>query len=79
MKKPTSNKSQAANIWGILLGMLALPVLGVMVKVFPQSTTLWEILMAAAGLVILRSVIGYAKPDRGNAGKKPEGPASLAH
>jgi CDP-diglyceride synthetase len=79
MKKPSSSKSQAGHIWGILLGMLAIPVLGVMVKVFPQSTTLWEILMAAAGLVILRSVIGYAMPARGNTGKKPEGPASLAH
>ena len=79
MKKPTSTKSQASHIWGILLGMLAIPVLGLMVKVFPQNTTLWEILMAVAGLVILRSVIGYVMPARGNADKKPAAPASLAH
>lgn len=69
MKKSTANKAHVKYSWGILVGMLAIPILAVMVKVFPQYTTGWEAAMVAAGLIILRSVIGYVTSSPG-AGKK---------
>ena len=60
MKKKTKTRaSQVAYSWGILLAMLILPVLALMAKVFPQYLIVWQGLMAAAGLVTVRCVIGY--------------------
>ncbi len=66
MKKAKSRSSQVAFSWGILLGMLLLPVLALMAKVFPQHETIWEVLMAVAGLVIIRSAVGYLFPAGAN-------------
>ncbi len=59
MKKTKARSAQVKFSWGILLGMLVMPVLALMIKVFPQQMLVWQGLMVAAGLVIVRCVIGY--------------------
>ena len=73
MAKPVSNarKAQVAHSWGILLGMMGLPVLAVLSKIYPQQDLIWEVLAAAFGLVIVRSTVGYLFPSLGSGGKKP--------
>jgi hypothetical protein len=74
MSKAVSDtrKSQAAHSWGILLGMLGIPVLALMAKIFPQQTIAWEVLMAVCGLIIIRSTVGYLFPGLGSSVKKSE-------
>jgi Kef-type K+ transport system membrane component KefB len=72
MAKPVSNvrKTQVAHSWGILVGMLGMPILAVISKIFPQQDTVWEILLAVCGLVIIRSTVGYLFPGLGSSAKK---------
>ena len=64
MAKPVSNirKAQTNHSWGILLGMLGVPVLALFSKIYPQFDTAWEVLLAVCGLIVLRSTIGYLFP-----------------
>jgi hypothetical protein len=73
MGKAVSNirKTQAAHSWGILLGMLGIPVLALMSKIFPQQDIIWEVLMGVCGLIIIRSTVGYLFPGLGSGAKKP--------
>jgi hypothetical protein len=66
-------QAQVKYSWGILLGMAALPIFAVMMKVFPGHDMAWQLLMAACGLIMLRSVIGYVFP------KSPKGGAASDH
>ena len=68
----TVRKSQTAHSWGILLGMLGIPVLALLSKLFPQQDTTWEVLLAVCGLVIVRSTVGYLFPSLGSGVKKSD-------
>lgn len=72
MAKAVSNvrKAQATHSWGILLGMLGIPVLALFSKIFPQQDTVWECLLVVCGLVIVRSTVGYLFPNLGSGSKK---------
>lgn len=72
MAKAVSNirRAQAVHSWGILLGMLGIPVLAFLSKIFPQQDTAWEVLLAVCGLVIVRSTVGYLFPNLGSGIKK---------
>jgi hypothetical protein len=65
-------KSQAAHSWGILLGMLGVPVAALFAKVYPQFDAAWEVLMAACGLIVIRSTVGYLFPGIGAGAKKAQ-------
>jgi hypothetical protein len=65
-------KSQTAHSWGILLGMLGIPIAALFSKVFPQYDTAWEVLLAVCGIVIARSAVGFLFPGLGSSGKKAE-------
>ncbi len=65
-------KSQAAHSWGILLGMLGVPIAALLSKVFPRYDTAWEVLLAVCGIVIVRSAIGFLFPGLGSSEKKAE-------
>jgi len=65
MAKPKVSKAHVKYSWGILIGMLTIPVLALMVKIFPQLTTAWEVGMAVAALVIVRSIVGYVMASGG--------------
>lgn len=73
MAKPVSSvrKAQVAHSWGILVGMLGLPVLAVLSKIYPRQDIIWEVCLAVCGLVIVRSTIGYLFPSLGSGSKKP--------
>ena len=81
MAKAISNtrKTQTNHSWGILLGMLGIPVLAVFSKVYPQYDTAWEVGMAVFGLIILRSTVGYLFPGLGSGSKKPQETAAQTH
>ena len=81
MGKAVSNtrRTQTAHSWGILLGMLGIPVLALMSKIFPQFDTAWKVLLAVFGLIIIRSTIGYLFPGLGAGTKKPDQTATQTH
>lgn len=64
-------KAQTTHSWGILLGMMGIPVLALFSKVYPHYETIWQVLMGICGLVIIRSTIGYLFPGLGPVDKKP--------
>lgn len=74
MAKAVSNvrKAQTVHSWGILLGMLGVPVVALLSKLYPQQDTVWEVLLAVCGLVILRSTVGYLFPNLGSNLKKSD-------
>jgi hypothetical protein len=62
-----NNKSKAKNqqishSWGILLGMLAIPVFALMSKLFPARDPLWAVLVVLFCALVLRSAIGFLFP-----------------
>lgn len=59
--------------WTILLGMSAIPVLALMIKIFPGQMAIWYSLMALCGLLVLRSVYGFCFPARSEEDKKDAG------
>jgi uncharacterized membrane protein YdcZ (DUF606 family) len=69
-------KTQAAHSWGILLGMLGVPVAALFSKIFPRYDAAWEVLLVVCGLIIVRSAVGYVFPGLGAGNKKSEHAAS---
>ena len=79
MNKSRTKRSQVVHSWGILLGMLGIPILAVLSKIFPQQDTIWEVLLAVCGLIIVRSTIGYLFPSLGSGAKKPDDTVAQSH
>jgi len=81
MAKPVSNvrKAQVAHSWGILLGMMGIPVLAVLAKIYPHQDTIWEVLLAVCGLIIVRSTVGYLFPKLGSGTKKSDTTVAQTH
>jgi hypothetical protein len=71
MSKAMKARSQAAHSWGILLGMLGVPILALLSKVFPKLDELWEVLLAVFVLIIVRSLVGYLFPGLRRRGQRP--------
>jgi hypothetical protein len=74
MSKAKTKNAQVAHSWGILLGMSAIPILGLMSKLYPSVDTLWAVLMVVAGVFIARSVVGYLFPATEAADRKKPNP-----
>jgi len=65
--------------WGILLGMLGIPILALMLKVFPSRDLAWFTLMGLCGLVVVSSAIGFLlSGSKGNSTTSKD-PAALVH
>jgi len=81
MAKPVSTvrKAQVAHSWGILLGMMGVPILAVLAKIYPQQDTIWEVLLAVCGLIIIRSTVGYLFPKLGSGAKKSAAAVTPSH
>ena len=67
-----AHKAQTAHSWGILLGLLCVPVIALFFKIFPQYDTAWEVLLAACGVFVVRSVVGYVLAAAGSDPKRTE-------
>ncbi len=71
MSVPVKKNPRVAFSWGILLSMLAVPILALMLKIFPKLEMEWNALLVVCALVITRCVIGYLFPGAGaDAGDK---------
>jgi hypothetical protein len=78
MSKPSKRNAQVKHSWGILLGMLAMPVLALMSKLFPAYDTAWTVLGVLFLALILRSAVGFFFPARASS-KKNQPAATQAH
>jgi choline-glycine betaine transporter len=62
MHESKTKNRQVSHSWGILLGMLAIPLLALAGKLFPALDTLWTVLGVLFCALILRSAIGVLFP-----------------
>jgi hypothetical protein len=74
--KNTARNAQVAYSWGILLGMSAIPILALMLKVFPDLALLWQGLMALSVVLVARSFIGFLFPKSGTGPDKKSSSAA---
>jgi hypothetical protein len=69
----------ASHAWGIILGLAGIPVVALLLKIFPAQHIVWDAFLALLGLVVVKSMVSYLLAGRRPADADSDSDASPAH
>jgi hypothetical protein len=75
-KKKSTTTSSA---WGIIIGLTGIPVVALLMKIFPGQQITWDIVLGLFVLLALKSLVRYVMPRRSSAHGQESVDASHAH